>query len=232
MIRSHFIKNSVTIWLKTFLITIYLELVYFRKSLKLGYRTNITNCKFGRNNTIFDFVVLSNSQIGDFTYISNSSNICNTVIGKFCSIGSNVKCGLPSHPSSVFVSTHPIFYSTLKQSQITFADKSYFVEEGKIVVGNDVWIGSNVIIMSGLTIGDGAIIASGSIVTKDIPAYSIYGGVPAKIIRYRFEKDEIDFLLNLKWWDFEIDFLRKNFDKFHNIKTLMSQHHILTGSEI
>ena len=224
MVRSHFVKNSLTIWIKSVLNTFYLELFNRRKNLKLGYKTNIVNCEFGLYNTIYDFVVLCNSSLSDFTYIANNSNIWNTSIGKFCSIGSNVKCGMPSHPSSIFASTHPIFYSTLKQSQITFADKNYYIEENKTIIGNDVWIGSNVIITGGLTIGDGAIIASGAVVTKDIPPYTIVGGVPAKVIRDRFEKNEIDFLLKFRWWNLEINFLKKNFDKFHDIKKLMSEY--------
>ena len=208
MVRSHFVKNSLTIWIKSVLNTFYLELFNRRKNLKLGYKTNIVNCEFGLYNTIYDFVVLCNSSLSDFTYIANNSNIWNTSIGKFCSIGSNVKCGMPSHPSSIFASTHPIFYSTLKQSQITFADKNYYIEENKTIIGNDVWIGSNVIITGGLTIGDGAIIASGAVVTKDIPPYTIVGGNPAKVIKKRFSDDIIEQLLKYKWWDLPIDIIR------------------------
>jgi acetyltransferase-like isoleucine patch superfamily enzyme len=222
MIRSHIIKNTFTIWIKSLIVTFYLEFVNRKKKLKLGYRTNVTKTTFGLYNTIYDNVTISNSYLGDFTYVANNTNICNTKIGKFCSIGSNVKCGLPIHPSSTFVSTHPIFYSTLKQTQITFASKDFFKEEDDLIIGNDVWIGSNVIIMSGITIEDGAIIASGSVVTKDVTAYSIVGGVPAKIIKYRFEQNEIDFLRRLEWWNLDLDFLKSNFETFHDIKKLMS----------
>lgn len=100
---------------------------------------------------------------------------------------------------------------------MSFADRNYFEEFEKIGIGNDVWIGANVIILDGIEIGDGAVVAAGSVITKSVPPYAIVGGVPAKIIRYRFEKDKIEKLLILKWWDMDLAYLRKNFTKFHNI---------------
>ena len=224
MIRSHFVKNSFTLWFKSFVATILLEFLNRKNKLKLGFRTNISNSRFGNYNTIYDNVVLKDVILGDFSYIANSSNIWNTVIGKYCCIGSNVKCGLGVHPSNTYVSIHPIFYSLERQSQITFADKQYFEESKKNVIGNDVWVGANVIINGGVEIGDGAIIASGSIVTKNVPPYAIVGGVPAKIIKYRFAEDEIEFLLKYKWWELEPKFLKKNILFFHDIKKLLKSN--------
>jgi len=221
MIKSKLLKNAFTISLRSMYKTLILQISNRNKHLKLGFRTNITNCNFGVYNTIYDYVVMKNVLLGDFSYVANNSNIWNTKIGKYCSIGSNVKCGLGLHPSCNFVSTHPIFYSTDKQCQVTFADKKYFQEEKQIIIGNDVWIGSNVIISSGINIGDGAIIASGAVVTKNVLPFSIVGGIPAKIIRYRFNPEEIEFLLKYKWWDLAVNWLKENFLLFHDIKTLM-----------
>ena len=82
--------------------------------------------------------------------------------------------------------------------------------KGDTIVGNDVWIGQNVTVMPGVHIGDGAIIAANSVVTKDIPPYCIAGGNPCKVIRKRFEEDLIEYLLNLKWWDWNADKIFKN----------------------
>ena len=85
-------------------------------------------------------------------------------------------------------------------------------------IDNDVWIGRNAIIMNGVKIADGAIIASGAIVTKDIPAYAIVAGVPAKIIKYRFDQSTIDKLLKLKWWNYPEDFLANlNYDNINDV---------------
>lgn len=176
-----------------------------------------SECEFGIYNTIYNKASIRNVKIGDFSFIADKTNIANAVVGKFTSIGPEVLIGLGKHPSRDFVSTHPIFYSQLKQSQITFASNTFFTEFETVRIGNDVWIGARAIILDGVTIGDGAIIAAGAVVTKDVPNYAIVGGVPAKVLRYRFETKEIDFLNKFKWWDRDISWLKKNHMKFHNI---------------
>ncbi|ELA7570041.1 CatB-related O-acetyltransferase [Vibrio alginolyticus] len=81
----------------------------------------------------------------------------------------------------------------------------YIDSKGEIVIGNDVWIGVNAIILSGVKIGHGSIVAAGSVVTKDVPDYSIVGGNPAKVIKYRFEKHEIKSLLEERWWEKSVE---------------------------
>lgn len=218
---KQFIRNPLTVWFAKLIKSKILEYKNKDKFLKIGYMSNATNCKFGMRNTIYNDVSLDNVNIGDFTYIAGNTKISRTNIGKFCSIGPDCKIGLGKHPSKDFVSTHPIFFSTLKQAQITFADKDYFEEFENIEIGNDVWIGAKVTVVDGVKIGHGVIIATGSVVTKDIPPYAIVGGVPAKIIKYRFENDEIEKLLELKWWEMDIEYIKDNFKKFHNIRDLL-----------
>ncbi len=212
-----FIKNPLSVWLIKLIRSKILEYQNRKKFLKIGYMSSMLNCQLGVYNTLYNDVSLNEVILGDFTYIAANTNIAKTKVGKFCSIGPNCKIGLGRHPSREFVSTHPIFFSTLKQAQITFADKNYFEEFENIEIGNDVWIGASVIIVDGVKIGDGVIVAAGSVVTKDMPPYSIVGGVPAKIIKYRFEKEEIKKLLELKWWNLDIEYLKVNFKKFHNV---------------
>jgi acetyltransferase-like isoleucine patch superfamily enzyme len=169
--------------------------------------------------------------MGDFSYIGDSSKIANTKIGKFACISQEVIVGLGKHPSRDFVSVHPIFYSPQCQAQITFASPPFWEEFAQIKIGNDVWIGARALILDGVTIGDGAIIGAGAVVTKNVPPYAIVGGVPAIILRYRFEPTEIDFLTRFKWWDRDIDWLREHVTDFHNIqnfkKTQMSRNHLI-----
>ena len=218
------IKNPFTIWFVRLIKSKRLEYKNKDKNLKIGYMSSVNNnCKFGTFNTVYENVSLSEVNFGDFTYIANGAKISKTTIGKFCSIGSSCQIGLGKHPSNTFVSSHPIFFSTLKQAQITFVDKNYFDEFEKITIGNDVWLGANVIVIDGVNISDGAIVAAGSVVTKDIPPYAIVGGVPAKIIRYRFEKNEIEKLLKLEWWDKDIEYLKNNFKKFHDVRAFLNE---------
>ena len=94
-----------------------------------------------------------------------------------------------------------MFYHTGNIFGKTFAVKEAFERYKRLTIGNDVWIGANVYIKNGIVIGDGSVIAAGAVVVKDVPPYAIVGGVPAKIIRYRFPQDIIDGLLTIKWWN-------------------------------
>lgn len=210
--------NPLTVYLKRLILAIWQELKNSGKHLKIGNMSVAYKCSFGIYNTIYENVHLINVNIGDFTYFSHDSYFSYTTIGKFCSVGPEVICGLGVHPSSGYISTHPAFFSTQKQAQITFANKNIFEEHKQTYIGNDVWIGARAIIIDGVTIGDGAIIAAGAVVTKDVPPYAIVGGVPASLIKYRFNDAEIKLLRRVKWWNKDIEWLKKNCQKFNNIK--------------
>lgn len=162
-----------------------------------------------------------NGKMGYGTYIGPYSRITGD-IGKFTSIGPNVITNLGIHPNRPpYVTTCPMFFSTNKQNGATFATNNKFNEfSNPIRIGHDCWIGENVFIIGGVSIGNGAIVYAGSIVTKDIPPYAIVGGNPAKIIRYRFDKDTIQYLEKIKWWDMPIEWLRDNWDLFCDIDKL------------
>jgi len=206
--------------------------IYFKdKSIIFGKKTKINkNCFFEGNNSIGANSAFFNSSLGRGSYISKNCNLNKTKIGRFCSIGQNLVNGVGLHPSKDFVSTHPAFFSNAKQAGFSFVENSIF-EEHKFVdkdkkylveIGNDVWIGNNVVIFDGVKIGNGAIVGTNALVTKDIEPYTIVGGVPAKIIRRRFTQDQIDFLMEFKWWDREINWLKDNINKFDNVETFIS----------
>jgi acetyltransferase-like isoleucine patch superfamily enzyme len=116
-------------------------------------------------------------------------------IGNYCSIADEVSIFLGGDHRIDWVTTFP--FSTWEGFQHI---QGHPLSKGAVVIGNDVWIGQNVIIMSGVTIHDGAVVAAGSIVTKDIEAYAVYGGNPAKLIKYRFKEEQIEELLKIQWW--------------------------------
>lgn len=189
-------------------------------TLILGISTNLSETQLGVYNYFSSFTQIIKCTIGDYTYIGEHTEIKNTIVGKFTCIGPNVKIGLGMHPSNTFVSVHPIFYSLAAQVGKTFADQQYFTEYDNVQIGNDVWIGANVTIPGGVIVGDGSIIASGAVVTKNVAPYAIVGGVPAKVIKYRFNEQQINELLDLKWWDKHESILKKNFKSMHNINNL------------
>ncbi|MCB4807310.1 CatB-related O-acetyltransferase [Tamlana sp. 62-3] len=157
---------------------------------------------------VFPFCRISNSIIDDYSYVNLFAKVNNTTIGKYCSISINFKSGLGIHPSN-FISTSPIFYSKKNALNKTFSETDNFTEFKPVTIKNDVWIGADVIILDGVTIGNGAIIGAKSVVTKDVPDYAIVGGVPAKIIKYRFSDEMIKELKRLKWWNWDDNKLKK-----------------------
>jgi len=177
--------------------------------------------------------------VGDYTYYDDFENVENfeknvkyhfdfmgdqLIIGKFCMIASDVKFIMNggNHLTDA-ISAYPfaIFGGDWKDAM---QGKSY-PTKGDTVIGNDVWIGHNATIMPGVKIGDGAIIATNSTVTKDVDPYTIVGGNPAQIIKNRFPKEIIDFLLELQWWHWDIEKISKNVQlltslDFEKLKTL------------
>lgn len=185
--------------------------------LRISGKSVVVNTDLGRNNSIQD-ATLYNSKLGDFSYVGLNSYLNHVNVGKFTCIGPHVQIGLGEHPVKGFVSVHPIFYSPVKQVGISFSDKFYFNEFNKTIIGNDVWIGANVVVIGGVKIGNGAVIAAGAVVVKDVPPFTLVGGVPAKVIKSRFDENQIQQLQDFKWWDKDIDWLKNNFKKFHSIK--------------
>lgn len=201
---------------------------YFRfvKKSQISYKAYFDfNTKLEGFNAIGENVLLRGAIVGRGTYISPLCNFSFAKIGRFCSIGRNVRIVDGWHPTRSWVSTHPAFFSTARQAGFTFVEKNKFDEHRyadkerklSVIIGNDVWIGNNVTIMAGITIGDGAVLAAGSVVVKDVPPYSVMGGVPAKLMRFRFSESEIEKLQCVRWWDWSMEMLKKERDLFSNI---------------
>jgi acetyltransferase-like isoleucine patch superfamily enzyme len=206
--------------------------LYCTKNIIIYKGAIIKETEFGGYNMVNEKSIMVKSKIGICSYIGKGCQLCETNIGKFCSIASNVSTYFGNHPTSIFVSTFPSFYfDTTSILGYTFynLDKPLFdlykkTDSGYVVdIGNDVWIGDGVKIMDGIKVGNGAIIAAGAVVTKDIPPYAIVGGIPAKIIKYRFSPDNIIYLQQLKWWDMDIRWIIKNKNLFENIDLLKTE---------
>ena len=149
--------------------------------------------------------------IGEYSYICKNTKVINAKIEKFCSIADEVIIGVGNHPLHC-LSTSPFQYSRNKITQMgnILVNEENLIKSvsGKnTLIKNDVWIGTRAIVLKGVTVNDGAVIGAGSIVTKDVPPYAVVAGVPAKVIKYRFEPHIIDKLLELKWWDYPKDFI-------------------------
>jgi acetyltransferase-like isoleucine patch superfamily enzyme len=176
------------------------------EGMHVGFGCSFKNSRFGRHNRISEQVILTNLELGDYSYVGARCHLNNVKIGKFCSIAPDVKCGLGKHPSRGFVSSHPAFYAT----HYHLVEKNAFEEYAETRIGHDVSVGANAIILDGVSIGHGAIIGANAVVTKDIPPYAIAVGTPAKVVRYRFSEEEIDMLLASEWWNQSDEWLRQN----------------------
>lgn len=182
--------------------TIYLKNVINNPNISVGEYTMYND--FVNDPTLFE----QNNVL--YHYPINKDKL---IIGKFCSIACGAKFLFNSanhNLNSLSTYPFPLFFEewNLKRENVTES----WNNKGNIVIGNDVWIGYEAVIMAGVTIGDGAIIGTRAVVTKDVPPYTIVGGVPAKIIRKRFSDEVISKLLEIKWWDWERDRIERNIE--------------------
>lgn len=159
---------------------------WFSRTIKKILRLKPRDKRFGPN------CVISQSTFGKKSYVNYNSIIANSNVGNYCSIGPNCVIGLGNHPVN-YVSSSPFFYQT--------GNLHYTKEQTKVNIGHDVWIGANSTILNGISIGTGAIIGANTLVNRNVPPYAIYGGVPARLIKYRFPPEIIEKLLMSNWWE-------------------------------
>ncbi|WP_289157773.1 CatB-related O-acetyltransferase [uncultured Muribaculum sp.] len=173
--------------------------------------------------------------MGYGSYVASHSSLYGK-IGKFCSIASYVRCNNGRHPYTYpYVTTAPCFFSSTMfkhQNGWTFATKQKYAEftyandaeKYAVEIGNDCWIGEGAFLVGGIKIGDGAVVLAHAVVTKDVPPYAIVGGVPAKILKYRYTTDDIDFLLKIKWWNNPVHWFADNWEKLNDINQLKEEY--------
>ncbi len=150
-------------------------------------------------------------------------------IGSFCSFAKG-SCVVGNHQIDT-VSSSALFNGINLDGADIFKEKCENVKLGdmtdvkRCIIGNDVWLGRNVIVCNGAIIGDGVVAAAGAVITKDVPDYAIVGGVPAKIIKYRYSEEQIKKLKKIKWWDWSDEKIVDNFEDFHNIERFLDKHY-------
>lgn len=156
-----------------------------------------------------------NFDIGEYTYGKPGISAVkgSFSIGKFCSIAGGVVIYAGAEHHTDWVTTY-----NFEKFQDLLQDKDMTTSKGNVIIGNDVWIADGAIILSGVTIGDGAVIGARAVVSKNVEPYSIVAGNPAKHIKYRFDEETRNKLLEIKWWDWDIEKIKNNFDLMLNDK--------------
>ncbi|MEM9471217.1 MAG: antibiotic acetyltransferase [Pseudomonadota bacterium] len=167
----------------------------------------LQDCRIGRFCEVKERVLMRTSTLGDYSYVERHSELIYTRTGRFCAIAADVRLNALNHP-----------VDRVSQHKFTYRPNEYFVgkkldrafreqrmEQGKVVLGHDVWVGHGAIVLPGVAIGSGAVIGAGAVVTHDVEPYAIVAGTPARFVRWRFDPETACRLLQLGWWNWSHD---------------------------
>jgi phosphonate metabolism protein (transferase hexapeptide repeat family) len=162
----------------------------------------LREANIGRRCEILRNTRVEYSSLGDYSYLGENCDVADATIGKFTAIANLVRIGAPNHPMNR-PSQHRFTYCPEYYEASATRDRQFFAErrDAKVRVGNDCWIGHGAIILPGVIVGDGAVIAAGAVVSRNVPAYTVVAGVPARALRKRFPDEVAERLRRIAWWD-------------------------------
>jgi phosphonate metabolism protein (transferase hexapeptide repeat family) len=185
----------------------------------------VLDCHFGRYTEVAEQTRMKDCVMDDYSYVMQNGELMSADIGKFSNIAAMVRINPGFHPMER-PSLHHFTYRRTMYGLDTQDDEAFFAWRARqrVHIGNDTWIGHGVVIMPGVRVGNGAVIGSNSVVTKDVPAYSIVAGAPAKVVRQRFPKAIAQAIDATAWWDWDHTLLRERMDDFCDLRQFLAKY--------
>jgi phosphonate metabolism protein (transferase hexapeptide repeat family) len=185
----------------------------------------ILDCHFGRYTEVGALVQMSDSTLDDYSYICRGCELISTDIGKFANIAAMVRINPGFHPMER-PSQHHFTYRLSRYGLAAEDDAAFFGwrQRQRVQIGHDTWIGHGAVIMPGVHIGHGAVVGSNSVVTRDVPAYAIVAGAPARVLRMRFPRDIAEALIATAWWDWDHDTLAARLADFSDLRRFLHRY--------
>ncbi len=185
----------------------------------------IRDCRFGRYTQVGEQSRMEDCLLDDYSYLQHYCDIASTDIGKFANIAAMVRINPGFHP----VEWPTLHHFTYRRTMFGLAaedDADFFAwrRRQRVSIGHDTWIGHGVVIMPGVRIGNGAVVGSNSVVTKDVPAYAIVAGAPARVIRQRFPRAIAEGLEATAWWDWDHQTLSERMEDFRDLRTFLAKY--------
>lgn len=186
----------------------------------VGEGTILQAAELGAYTDVGPMCHILETSLGDYTYCAGYNQFAYAEIGKFCSIATFARINPGNHPAYTRVAQHHFTYRSRQFDLAEEDDEEFFNwrREHKVTIGHDVWIGHNAVVMPGVNIGSGAVVGSGAIVTHDVEPYGVAVGVPARVIRRRFDDETIAGIESTLWWDWGREMLKKRLGDFKDIQ--------------